>query len=268
MKNLLRATACLLLTTPLPALAWNMVGHRAIGQIAENHLLPRTKQEIGKLLGNESLALASTWADDYRETPIGKSSWKWHFVNAPEGLSRSSYNALLPTYPNGDSTLATEFPRLLAELRNPATPAAKRKKALYFIIHLTGDAHQPLHAGRPTDKGGNKIGLFLRNDSVSLHKYWDRDMVEYAGLSYQELAAACDHASAREVAEWSKAPLADWLFESYQLCGPIYQSARSPDFLLLYYDQQALVRRRLLQAGIRLAAVLNEAFAPPTPKSK
>lgn len=261
MKSLLRPVVLLLLAAPTPALAWNMVGHRTIGQIADNHLLPRTRREIIKLLGPESLALASTWADDYRETPTGKPSSTWHFVNAPDGLTRPEYTAYLRKRASGEPTLYTELSRLLAELRNPATPATRRKFALRFIIHLAGDAHQPLHAGRAEDQGGNTIKMVLRKDTISLHKYWDRDMVEYGGLSYLQLAARCDHATGRQITEWGRAPVEEWLFESYQLRSPIYQSAQNQAFLLLYYDQEALMRQRLLQAGVRLAAVLNSAFA-------
>ncbi|RSK43174.1 S1/P1 nuclease [Hymenobacter rigui] len=261
MKTLVRLAALYLFAVPLPAKAWNMVGHRVIGQIAANHLLPHTREEIGRLLGTESLALASTWADDYRETPTGKASANWHFVNAPAGLNHAQYSVFLQNTPTGVQTLYTEFPRLLAELRNPATSAIQRKQALRLIVHLVGDAHQPLHAGRAADKGGNLINLVLRKDTVSLHKYWDRDMVEYAGLSYQELATACDHASDREVSQWSKSPIEEWLFESYQLCEPIYHAAENPDFLVLYYDQQLVVRQRLLQAGVRLAALLSNTFS-------
>jgi nuclease S1 len=49
------------------AWAWGRVGHRVIAKLAERHLTERAKAEIKALLEpGESLADASTWADEVR----------------------------------------------------------------------------------------------------------------------------------------------------------------------------------------------------------
>ena len=60
-------TICLL--TAVSLLGWGKNGHRITGQIAENHLTPKAFQAIRDLLGAESLAEASTWADEIRSDP-------------------------------------------------------------------------------------------------------------------------------------------------------------------------------------------------------
>jgi len=60
----------------------------------------------------------------------------------------------------------------------------RRQQALFFVIHLTGDLHQPLHVSRDEDEGGNLIkvsydfseaGDNTRKDN--LHSVWDVDLV-------------------------------------------------------------------------------------------
>ncbi len=50
----------------LSLISWGVTGHRAVAQIAENHLTPKARLAVKKLLGNESLADVSTYADELR----------------------------------------------------------------------------------------------------------------------------------------------------------------------------------------------------------
>jgi len=53
--------------TATPAWARGRLGHRVIARLAEKHMTPEAKAGLAALLQNgESLADASTWADDYR----------------------------------------------------------------------------------------------------------------------------------------------------------------------------------------------------------
>jgi hypothetical protein len=55
---------------------------------------------------------------------------------------------------------------------------------------------------------------------------------------------------------------ADWLFESYTIATRLYaESAQNPNPDYRYYPAHAdVMKQRIQQAGVRLAAVLNEAF--------
>ena len=48
---------------PFAASAWGMEGHRIVGQIADSYLTKKAKKEIAKILGTESIAMVSNWAD-------------------------------------------------------------------------------------------------------------------------------------------------------------------------------------------------------------
>ena len=59
--------------------------------------------------------------------------------------------------------------------RKHESSEAKRRKweALSFLGHYLGDVHQPLHAGKKTDLGGNSIKIYWYGSRSNLHKVWD-----------------------------------------------------------------------------------------------
>jgi len=42
---------------PFAGMAWGVIGHRIVGQIADSYLTKKTKKAIAAILGNESVAL-------------------------------------------------------------------------------------------------------------------------------------------------------------------------------------------------------------------
>ena len=54
---------------PMQTIAWGLLGHRVVGEIAESYLKKKTSREIKIILGNESLAMASNWADFIKSEP-------------------------------------------------------------------------------------------------------------------------------------------------------------------------------------------------------
>ncbi|HQS06079.1 MAG TPA: S1/P1 nuclease, partial [Daejeonella sp.] len=61
--------AVVLLYLPVQAMAWGLLGHRVVGQIAESYLNRKASREIKLILGNENLAMASNWADFIKSEP-------------------------------------------------------------------------------------------------------------------------------------------------------------------------------------------------------
>ncbi|HMD01129.1 MAG TPA: S1/P1 nuclease, partial [Ferruginibacter sp.] len=51
------------ISMPFCSMAWGLLGHRIVGQIADSYLTKRAKREIKKILGDESIAMASNWPD-------------------------------------------------------------------------------------------------------------------------------------------------------------------------------------------------------------
>src|SRR4051812_25494310 len=67
---------------PSTARAWGRIGHRVASRVAEARLSPNARAAVRALLEpGESLADASTWADEHRkELP---ETAPWHYVNVP-----------------------------------------------------------------------------------------------------------------------------------------------------------------------------------------
>ena len=245
---------------PLAGRAWGIDGHRAIGLIAEQHLTPKARREVAALLGTQTLALVSTLPDEMRYLPEFKETAPWHYVNTPAGLSHEAYVRALKTQPepNAYNILLLK----IKELRDPALSREQRAQALVFVVHLVGDVHQPLHAGHAEDKGGNDVHLTYRGKETNLHSLWDSGLTDYLGLTYTELGQQLGPVPAPLAKAWQAADPTEWLFESYTLAAQLYaEAAQNPVPDYRYYPAHAdLLKQRLQQAGVRLAAVLNEAF--------
>ena len=83
-------TAMFPVQTGSPAWAWGRLGHRVISRLAEKHLTAKASDAIAELLEpDESIADASTWADENRGS-LPKTA-PWHYVDVP--LDEPRYDA-------------------------------------------------------------------------------------------------------------------------------------------------------------------------------
>ncbi len=239
---------------------WGLNGHRVVAAIAERHLTPAARSQVQRLLGSVSLARISNWADSYRGTPEGRHTAPWHYVNIPEGEAYPDTVFELPS----DLVQALRFNE--GRLADPALATEERVVALRFLVHFVGDAHQPLHAGLASDRGGNLVQVRWFGTPTNLHSVWDSDLFEHQALSYSEYVAFLDHASAAEVREWLGAGDVEWIEESRTIREEMYRrlgvaDGRQPDLRWDFVNEMTpVMERRLLQAGIRLAGVLNRAL--------
>ena len=242
---------------PLLAFGWGKNGHRVVGQIAENHLSRKASESVRALLGADSLAEVSNWADEIRSDPSWKRADPWHYVNIPDGQTYDT----MEKNPAGDIIVALK--RFEATLRDAKAPREERIQALKFIVHMIGDLHQPLHAGKRDDLGGNRVNVhwFRSPESTNLHSVWDDLLIEQEKLSFTEWARFLDHPSAAEVKEWQGTSYNAWMEESYKLRDRCYDF--KPELPLSYdyvYKSMPIVKQRFLQGGVRLAGTLNAIF--------
>lgn len=250
---------------PSPALAWGKTGHRISGAIAADYLDGRARAGVKQLIGSETLAEASTWADFMRSDP--SEFWRetanpWHYVTVPPG--RTYPQAGAP--PEGDA--ATALRRFSATVRDPNAPLADRRLALRFIVHIVGDLHQPLHAGNGSDRGGNDVRVTFMGRSTNLHSLWDSGLIDEEQLSYTEYAAwLLARITPADAKAWSTPDPNVWIAESAALRDQVYPQRGDRSLGYDYvYRNKARVEDRLARAGVRLAAYLNQLFAqPPRP---
>ncbi|HEX9941367.1 MAG TPA: S1/P1 nuclease [Thermoanaerobaculia bacterium] len=254
----------LLLAVSSPVCAWGPNGHRIVGRIAANHLTDEAAHAVECLIGPEGLDQASTWADEIRSDPNWQPPLKnpspWHFISIDdqETLETTARD------PKGDVLEAIE--RFSAVLRDPQADRQAKQEALRFLVHFVGDVHQPLHVGRRADRGGNTIEVTLFNEKTNLHAVWDSGLIDSEKLSFSEFAAFIDHPTLKELQDWQAAPPAEWVRESKAVRDRVYKLPADHKLSFQYvFDNIPLVKKRLLQAGVRLAGLLNSIFAQPGP---
>ena len=257
MKKLTTAAALALSLCATPTLAWGPVGHRITGAIADENLSGVARANVRLLLGQEDLAEASTWPDDMRSNP--DPFWQheagpWHYATVVDGDEYRSKDAP----PEGDAI--TALSKFSSTLKDPKAPLEKRRLALRFIVHIVGDLHQPLHVGGGNDRGGNDFKVTWFGKPTNLHSVWDSALIEQRALSYSEYALWLSRSiTPEQVIAWNVRDPAAWAKESIALRKTIYPEETQLSWQYDFQHRQE-VDQRLKQAGIRIAAYLNDLF--------
>ena len=241
-------------------ISWGYEGHQVIARIAENHLTPEAKTAIKQLLGDKSIVDIASWADEVRDEPEWKFTAPWHYINLPLGLSAAEFKNRVENSSN--PSLYTALVKCETEIGDPGLTADQKANDLKFLVHFVGDAHQPMHVSRAEDKGGSTIQVQFDNRGTNLHSVWDTKLIDRQGLTYAQMAKADDKATPAEIGRLLRSGPVDWMFESYQLSTRLYAEVEENNKLgEAYYDQHiGIVNRRLEEAGIRLAGLLNRLF--------
>ena len=247
----------LLLPTMLFANDWGKTGHRIVGQIAQDRLTPKTLRAVTELLDGETLATASTYADEIRSNPAMDGFKIWHYVNLPED---KKYEEVEHTQDN--AVIAIE--RCIDALKGGALTKEQQTFHLKFLIHLVGDIHQPLHTGRKEDYGGSSIKLYFGGrksnaSSTNLHRLWDTNMIDDFKMGYKEFS---DYLQSYQKIDFPQGNAICWANESHEIVNKVYAEVNDGDELSYpyLYNNFYIVKDRLFQAGIRLANLLNEIY--------
>lgn len=245
---------------PLNAGAWGMLGHRIVGQIAENHLSAKAKKGVRAVLGHESLAMSSNWGDFIKSDPAYDYLYNWHFVNLPEGLDKQGVFDLLDNEkaPN----VYNKVPEMVTILKDKQSTADQKILAMRLLVHLVGDLNQPMHTARKEDLGGNKVYVTWFGEKSNLHRVWDESLIGYQQLSYTEYVNAIDYPTDSQLATWKNSSLKDFVYGSYQACNRIYANTKAEERLSYKYNFEfvGLLNEQLLKGGICLANILNDVY--------
>ncbi|KAF9319086.1 hypothetical protein BG003_009887 [Podila horticola] len=188
----------------------------------------------------------------------------------------------------------------------PVTPEEKsaREDALRFFVHFMGDVHQPLHNSGKA-RGGNDAPAKWGRARTNLHRIWDGqlilkdikdrfdnnpkayldNMIDMTLDVWQPAASnwtVCDPDKNQGDNPWSSstAQLAhllcpkEWSRAMNELdCAFVWKDYdESRDYSLEYFERvtgpenKYLVQRLMAQSGVRMAAILNGIYDPPTPE--
>ena len=275
----LLATLALL---PAPAHAWGFYAHRQTASIAEANVSPEVRAKIRALLAYEkqlgtpecplkTLQDAAVWADCVRGE-----GWRWGYTAAWHYRTAPVCEAFNPRANcAGGNCVTAQITRAHRILADERLPAAVRLEALAFMVHFAGDVHMPLHSGDNEDRGGNdREADYGIRPGYNLHSIWDGPLAEraisdpadpvvrrYSPAERADLAGGTPDDWGRESWEIARSFVYPTAFDSEDVC-----AAPLPEKTAL--SQEDIIRgvpvakRRVQQAGLRIADLLESAFAP------
>lgn len=253
--SIIFCSAVLFSSASFTAYGWGQTGHRITGAIAQSFLSTEAKQQVTAILGQESLARASTWPDEMRSNPAEfwqKTAGPWHYVSVPKGSDYHDDHR--PKQGDAVSALS-KFRKILVDQNSSVSD---KQLALRFIVHIIGDLHQPLHAGNGTDRGGNDVKVTFFKTPTNLHTVWDSGLIDRKKLSYSEWVSWLQpQISEQHLTEWRVIDPKVWIKESILIRDELYPSSTeiSWDYA---YRFNPIIEQRLQQGGVRIAVYLND----------
>ena len=322
MINRLFASLLLFATFAPSAYAWNATGHEQIADIAWTKLTPHTRIVIAEILlagdpafrptgdneeklrsafrhaatfpdvikgdfhtSYESMVLEMNrkWLPNFNEYTLDREAFrckKWHYYNTP-----IRYRGAKPEIEPSNALVALKFGIDDLKIEQKLTIPDRFMDCwwLYWVEHLVGDVHMPLHCvssyeySRKGDAGGNaytiKIADYRGRDTSPLHGYWDEG-IDHAvarekadGLSY-----GIEDVTARWISSVKYQPskkdvndtdVSRWIAQGAANADNIvYQGILPGDVPSEEYrlTQENTCKKLAILAGYRLAAVLNSAL--------
>ena len=241
--------------------AWGGKGHDVVAYIAEQHLTPRARKAVSEILDGKSMVYYASWMDNIQNSPDWEGGYDktktWHYINVDAGKTL----ATMEREPKGDVLTATEAS--IAALRSGNLSDSLKADHLKMLIHMIGDMHCPMHAGRLSDLGGNQVLVKWFGRDVKLHAVWDDLIVESVRKwSYSEWQREIDNVSKEEREAMAAGTPLDWMNETVEICKKVYEDAPAGSELSWDYQNEnfPLLEMQLRKAGYRLARLLNEIY--------
>ena len=175
----------------------------------------------------------------------------YHYVNFDKGVKVVNHE--------GDNIIfrLTQTIQELKNYNNLSNEDVKMK--ICIIFHLVGDLHQPLHVGFGTDKGGNTQQINYNGKGTNLHSFFDSGIINARNISLSDCLALNTY-SKHQIKRLGKINTVKWAKESRSYLPTIYDY-KSNVIPETYVDTQVpIIKKQLLHAGLRLAAVLTAIF--------
>jgi hypothetical protein len=264
---------------PSQLFAWGPKGHAIIGDIASSRLTPVTRKNLQLLLGNDSLASISSWADTVRKDR--DESYNWHFVDIPKDAAGFSQerDCFRPQDKHKDAMtdhhncVVDRIEMFRKILGDESASKTDRLEALKWIVHFVGDLHQPLHAIDEA-RGGNDIKLPVFGSpkcgdyDCNLHWTWDTLLLEHTGLAEEDYVVRLNEMiRQKQLEKQASGTPVDWANESHLQARRIIDAKPAAIDEGYYQANIDLVNEKLALAGLRLATLLNDTLGK-TPAGK
>ena len=274
-----------------PAIAWGWgeTGHRVVCQIAYDELAPPVREELDRLMSQDANYDTFAEACLFADSPE-RIRWQDHFINMP----RSARAITTYDCPLAETCVLPAIRNDVEVLRHPESSDADRWYAIKLLGHWVGDVHQPMHVSFQDDRGANSnvAGTSVEMEYPNLHAVWDYLIITRTlGDDYRQISAQLRGAiSDEQRMAWKFDSPIEWANESFQVTiskqanycirrqgacwyarnnmllddgEPWREIVISDEYL---QSHEATVRRRLQQAGIRLAQLLSSSMTNNNPQ--
>lgn len=268
-KFLFSALSLVLMLNSATLFGWGPKGHDIVAAIAEKHLSEETKAILNEILDGHSIVYYSSWMDSIQNSPEWESKYShtktWHYANVDKG---ETYQTMKK---NEKGDVVTALTTITEKLKTfyPDNLYSIEADDIKMIIHMVGDMHCPMHAGRLSDLGGNRMKVRWFGRNTNLHSTWDSKMIDSARTwSYSEWCEHLDILDPEHVQMYWSGSFEDWFVETVGMAAQVYEyvenlGEENPNLSYQFvYDFSPMLEDRLVVGGIRLAYVLNSIFDP------
>ena len=259
-------------------IAWGPLGHSTVAYVAQHYVSPETAGFVQGILGTapDYMANVSSWPDEYRRTPEGEWSTQLHWIDANDAPPESCEVEFQRDCPP-EGCIVSAIVNNTQILIDSASTEAQLLDAIRFVIHFTGDIHQPLHT-EALEEGGNGINITWEGETVNLHAIWDRQIPEKVanGASAEEWAeelVSLIEGGTYDASTWAecmslkdiKGTALAWANDANDyVCTDVLPEGREDveaegvDLSEAYFDAHGEVTKELIaRAGYRLGKFLN-----------
>lgn len=268
--------------------SWTASVHMIIAHGAEERLEPKVKEKVNNLLSNLYFTPARTFMEsaaypDYirREGLLMFNQWhtSWLPYDPDHILSPEKIAQMVKQEESNDAIYAiTEGIRIL---KDPTASPFAKAWMLTFVIHCTGELHQPLHTITlfnhdfpEGDHRGSAFKILYHSETQSLHSFWDTAAGLYPKLTpepltkrnKQLLVSYSDALMHENPTEPKAAAILDpyqWREESYQLAKRYAYEGIAPhtEVSEAYIERtREICKKQIALATYRLANLLNGVF--------
>ncbi len=255
MKKIYTITLALtysLFIKPVTCLAWGPEGHHYVAEIAKLYLDKGVEEKVQKVLGTMSFDEAALWMDEIKKDHAYDNLKPWHYIDFDKDK----------TYVKTDEgNIINALEKSIAELNNKkALKQDEINTDVKYVFHLVGDLHMPLHDGYPQDRGGNDIKVDFLGAQKNLHYIWDMGIIEYKKITVDDCIKAGAQFYKAEIKELQKIDVVKWMEQSRSCLKDVYDFKDNTLTEEYITKSVPIIEKQIFIAGIRLAAVLNQAF--------
>jgi hypothetical protein len=263
--------------------------------LKENPVDPQLKRYCGSAV-NDPMGEASTWADDVRNE---RHNGPWHYIDIPRGTARGDGNLTLYCGKEScvNEALTAQIEILKNKSAEPAKRTEALRYIIHFVGDLHQPLHSTTNDDEggncvPLKFFRRKPREHNHGFTPNLHSVWDSAIIERdaEGADSHEYADRLEESFSSSIEQWQKAGIHidDWIWESHDYAEKNVYAPLTPKVGIeqptpvhactddnnigarlfdehitvseSYQDQAApIAELRIVQAGIRLALILNSA---------